>query len=126
MRTDPPTADEIRTALKTLKNRKSANNVPAELLKCAAKDANFLNEIIQLFSEVWSENKVPSRWGNSNLVALWKGPAKGKQDDPTAYRCLQIGSTLCKVMVIIISMKNNCSINSKVFEMDAERRMGSS
>ena len=62
----------------------------------------FLNELKQLFTNVWSENKVPSRWGHSKLVALWKGPEKGKEDDPTAYRALQIGSTFCKLMVIII------------------------
>ena len=36
------------------------------------------------------------------LISLWKGPLKGKVDDPTAYRGLQIGSTLCKLMVVII------------------------
>ena len=102
MRTESPSAEEIRAALKTLKNKKSANDVPAELLKCAAADAMFLAELTQLFSDVWLENKVPSHWGHSKLVALWKGPAKGKEDDPTAHRALQIGSTLCKLMVIII------------------------
>ena len=41
-------------------------------------------------------------WGHSRLVSLWKGPSKGKADDPATYRGLQIGSTLCKLMVVII------------------------
>ena len=102
MRTEPPTSDEIQSALKRLKHGKSANDVPAELIKCASEDVEFLNVLTQLFSNIWTENKVPSRWGHSKLVALWKGPAKGKADDPTTYRALQIGSTLCKLMVIII------------------------
>ena len=31
-----------------------------------------------------------------------KGAAKGKADDPAAYRGIQIGSTFCKILVIII------------------------
>ena len=27
---------------------------------------------------------------------------KGKEDNPTAYRALQIGSSLCKIMVVVI------------------------
>ena len=51
---------------------------------------------------MWTQIEVPSQWGHSRLVALWKGPLKGKVDDPTTYRGLQIGATLCKVMVVII------------------------
>ena len=40
--------------------------------------------------------------GHSRLVALWKGPSKGKAYDPATYRGLQIGSTLYKLMVVII------------------------
>ena len=36
-------------------------------------------------------------------MALWKGPSKGKADDPSTYRGLQIGSTLCKIIVILIT-----------------------
>ena len=45
---------------------------------------------------------MPEKWGLSRLVALWKGASKGKATDPNAYRGLQIGSTLCKILVIII------------------------
>ena len=124
MRTEPPTSDEIRTALKTLKNRKSANDVPAELLKYAAEDTVFLNELTQLFSDVWLENKVPSLWGHSKLVALWKGPAKGKQEDPTAYRALQIGSTLCKLMVVIIITRINDWYEKQLLDQQQGFRKG--
>ena len=45
---------------------------------------------------------IPNDWGHSKLVALWKGPSKGKSNDPSSYRGLQIGSTFCKIMVMII------------------------
>jgi hypothetical protein len=45
---------------------------------------------------------IPSSWSHSKLVTLWKGPSKGKIDDPKTYRGLQIGSTLCKILIMII------------------------
>ena len=38
----------------------------------------------------------------SKLVAIWKGTSKEKATDHKAYRALQIGSTLCKILVLII------------------------
>ena len=40
--------------------------------------------------------------GLSKLVAIWKGASKGEATDPKAYRALQIGSTLCKILVMMI------------------------
>ena len=102
MNTLPPDSGEIKMALKKLKNGKAANDIPAELLKNAVDNDEFLNELTQMYSDVWTQNEIPGQWGHSRLVALWKGPSKGKADDPTTYRGLQIGATLCKVMVIII------------------------
>ena len=45
---------------------------------------------------------IPKTWGHSKLVTIWKGPAKGKSDDPETYRGLQIGSTMCKIMIVMI------------------------
>ena len=54
------------------------------------------------YQTVWATNCIPIEWGHSKLAALWKGAKKGKIDDPTAYRALQIGSSLCKIMVVVI------------------------
>ena len=61
-----------------------------------------MNELVLLYQTVWATNCIPIEWGHSKLVALWKGAKKGKIDDPTAYRALQIGSSLCKIMVVVI------------------------
>ena len=39
---------------------------------------------------------------HSKLVALRKGPSKGSPNDPKTYRGLQVGTTLSKILVIII------------------------
>ena len=44
--------------------------------------------------------------GHSKLVTIWKFAAKGKADDPSTYRGIQIGSTFCKILVVIILEQN--------------------
>ena len=51
---------------------------------------------------MWSTKKIPSNWSHSKLVTIWKGATKGKIDDPSAYRGIQVGSIFSKILVIII------------------------
>ena len=63
---------------------------------------DFVVEITKLYETIWITKAIPKDWGHSKLVTLWKGAEKGKADDPKTYRALQIGSSLCKILVIII------------------------
>ena len=98
----PPEKEEILNTLKRLKNGKSANDLPAIYIKSALQSVELINEILSLFKTIWLTKQIPSKWGHSKLVTIWKGAAKGKADDPVAYRGIQIGSTFCKILVIII------------------------
>ena len=84
----PPKPEEIEATIKKLKNGKASNDIPAAFLKHASDNKNFLLELTSLYKEVWESNQIPLNWGHSRLVALWKGPSKGKADDPTTYRGL--------------------------------------
>ena len=99
MKVQPPDINEVRSCLNKLKNGKASNDIPSIFLKDASENNEFLAELTKLYQDVWSSMQVPKLWGHSRLISLWKGPLKGKVDDPTAYRGLQIGSTLCKLMV---------------------------
>ena len=99
---DPPDIEELRSTIKSLKYGKSANDVPPAYVKHAMECKEFELEIFKLFETIWRTNKIPKSWGHTKLVALWKGPSKGKQNDPKAYRGIQIGSTLCKILAILI------------------------
>ena len=97
-----PDKQEIIKALKKLKNGKAANDIPSELLKYAVDCEPLLTELERLIGIVWKTETTPSIWSHTKLVALWKGAAKGSSKDPSAYRGLQIGSTLCKLTISII------------------------
>ena len=102
MKISPPDINEVQSCLNKLKNGKASKDIPSIFLKHASENIEFLTELTKMYQDVWSTMQVPKIWGHSRLISLWKGPLKGKIDDPTAYRGLQIGSTLCKLMVIII------------------------
>ena len=102
LNTDPPDAAEIITTIKKLKDGKSSNDVPISFIKHAIDNSKFRDEMVKLYATIWETLVVPVRWGHSRLVTLWKGPTKGKAEDASTYRGLQIGSSLCKIMVMII------------------------
>ena len=85
-----------------MKNGKAANDLPAIYLKSAIESPEVVDEIVKLYSIVWLTELIPQKWCHSKLITIWKGPKKGKIDDPSAYRAIQIGSTFCKLLVVII------------------------
>ena len=99
---EPPTRDEMVDIIKKLKNGKAANDISAEFIKAAISSNAFTDEILSLYVEIWNTLAIPKSWSHTKLVAIWKGSTKGKADDPTAYRGLQIGSSLCKILILII------------------------
>ena len=100
--TAKPDIAEIINTLKSLKCRKSANDAPAELFKYAHDSKPLVSEIYQMLGKIWETKQIPKSWGHSKMVTLWKGAAKGSAKKPDTYRALQVGSSLCKIMMTII------------------------
>ena len=92
----------VNQALKNIKNGKAASDIPGEYLKYASQSDLLVSEIVKLFNTIWNTHSIPSDWGHSKLITLWKGAAKGSKNNPEAYRGLQVGSSLCKLMITII------------------------
>ena len=97
-----PDKDEIKKTLLKLKNGKAANDIPPEFLKYASESESLLCELERMLTTIWRTQSTPTSWSHTKLVALWKGAAKGNVKDPSACRGLQVGSTLCKLTIIII------------------------
>ena len=85
-----------------LKNGKAANDLPIAYIKCSMDCQEFVNEMVKLYKTIWETKLIPKEWGHSKLVCLWKGPGKGSPNDPSTYRGIQIGSSLCKIIIIVI------------------------
>ena len=98
----PPNESELNYVIKKLKDGKSSSDIPPTFIKNALGCSEFRAELLKLYGTIWETLLIPNEWGHSKLVTLWKGPAKGKASDPNAYRGLQIGSTLCKILMMLI------------------------
>jgi hypothetical protein len=71
-------------------------------LKYAAALSELLQELKSLTDNIWHTQKLPNSFSHSRLVTLWKGTSKGSAKEPGSYRGLQVGSSLCKIIVMII------------------------
>ena len=95
----PPTIDEIEHQLKVLKNNKASNDIAPDILK--ACNHPIMNQVIHRMTlNLWNNLDIANAWGNSKLKSLWKN--KGSKSDPTKYREISIGSTVCKLIINII------------------------
>lgn len=95
----PPTIEEIQNHLQKLKNNKASNDIEPELLK-RCNEPIMLEVIQRMMLNLWDNLDIPGAWGNSRLKTLWKG--KGSKKDPTKYRGISIGSSVCKLAINII------------------------
>ena len=94
-----PTIDEIQRHLRQLKSGKASNNVDPKLLK-KCEHPLMLQVIHRMANNLWSNLDILAAWGNSRLKTLWTG--KGSKLDPSKYRGLSIGFTVCKLIINII------------------------
>ena len=112
----PPDEGEIVCVIKKLKDGKSTNDVPSSFIKSALGCFEFKKELLKLYTTIWETLLIPKDWGHSKLITLWKGPSKGKISDPSSYRGLQIGSTLCKIMMMIIINRLKTWYNNQLLD----------
>ena len=85
-----------------MNNGNAANDIPLIFLKSAIDSKKLLNEMVKLYETVWHTEQIPKSWAHSKVVAIWKGSSKGKPANPLACRALQFGSSLCKVLIVVI------------------------
>ena len=95
----PPEIEEIRKKIADMKSKKASNDIDPELLK-HCEHPIMLQVIHRMTTKLWENLDFPNAWGNSRLNTIWKG--KGSKKDPSKYRGLSIGSTVCKLIMSII------------------------
>ena len=98
------TVDEVLEALKNLDASKSLG--PGEILPVFLKSCcNELSPILcDLFNYFVQKGKVPKAWKEANVVPIYKGDIKQK-DDVGSYRPVSLTRVLCKVIEKLISIR---------------------
>ena len=117
-----PNEDEIITAIKQLNNGKSSLDIDAEFVKLAADIPIFINNLKNYFSQIWETKEIPSKWSVSRITPIWK--KKGNASDPSKYRGISIGSTLCKLGMTIILKRLSIFYESQLLRTQFGFRSG--
>ena len=120
----PPNEEEIRDAIKTMKNNKSSgtDQLPAEALKYQCSN-NLLKCLTMLTSLIWMTFAVPKSWLQLKIVCLYK---KGLKSLAENYRGLSVGANLSKIVPRIILNRLQHSYESNISETQFGFRKGRS
>lgn len=101
----PISAAEILTAVKNLKNNKSAgiDNVINEHLKVTID--HMLPIYIKLFNLILDSGLIPSNWTLGSILPIYKN--KGSKNEPQNYRPITLLSCFGKLFTAIINKRLN-------------------
>jgi hypothetical protein len=97
--TKPISKQEIRKAIKNIKNGKAPgpDNITAELLK--ADTETTANILYKLLYEIWNKEQVPSEWKTGLLVKIQK---KGHLSKCENWRVITLLSAMSKILTRVM------------------------
>src|SRR3984885_14147392 len=94
--------EEVRTAIKELKNNKTEvfNNIPAEMLK--SLDERAMKEIIKICQKIYTSGIWPEDYLQSIMVPIKKKPNASKCED---HRTISLITHAAKIMIRILTRR---------------------
>ena len=102
---NPPTTDELITAITKLKNGKSSTDAPGECLKALVENTVFLEVVQRAVAKIWETMDVPEQWRVSRITALFK---KGDTSVAENYRGLSVSAVMLKAVMTVIQDRQRC------------------
>ena len=101
---DKVTKEEVREAIKALKNGKAfgPDGIPNEIIMMCEEE--LLEPICIVFNKSLNEGSIPEMWRCGNVVPILK---KGNKEDPLNYRPVSLTCVLCKIFESIIYRKGS-------------------
>ena len=114
-----PTKEEIRQAVKQLKNGKSAGPdiIPAEAMKADIEAS--VEMLDPLFSQIWEEEKVPSESKEGYLIKI---PKKGDLSSSSNYRGITLLSIPGKVFNRVLLNRMKDAVDPQLRDQQADFR----
>ncbi|XP_073815639.1 uncharacterized protein [Musca autumnalis] len=97
--THPPTRDEIKSALESLRNGKSSgpDNIPAELLKYGAP--SLVDALFPIIRTAWTTSKIQDAWKEGVIITI---PKKGDLKECKNWRGITLLNSIAKLMASLL------------------------
>ncbi|KAL9983948.1 hypothetical protein ACROYT_G006197 [Oculina patagonica] len=123
LNSDAISRDEIRQAIKLLKNNKAPgyDDIPAELLKADIETATEV--LFVLFGHIWQEEQLPGDWRKGLIVKI---PKKGDTTECTNWSGITLLSVVSKVFTRIILTRIQNAVDNQLRKEQAGFRKGRS
>ena len=117
----PPLIDEVKEAIKDLKNYKSpgADEITAELIKNGGPNIEAFYH--KLCCKVWNDQKWPADWVKSVFVPI---PKKGDTLQCTNNRTIALISHSSKILLKIIAKRMHWKMKAEIAEEQAGLKAG--
>ena len=105
--------EEVKTALKKMKNNKSPgpDGLPIEFFKYL--DDSGLAIILDILNECWEKEILPSELELAELVTLYK---KGNVENPANYRPIALLNTLYKIYASLLQIRLAEKLEAKMWK----------
>ena len=115
--------EEIRKAIKNLKNGKAAGNdgIRAELIKYGGETV--VRELTKLCNSIWTAGRVPEEWKEGIIIPI---PKKGDLRDCNNWRGITLLSIPGKVMATVMLNRMRSAIDERLRQEQAGFRPGRS
>ncbi|CAH8633484.1 unnamed protein product [Schistosoma curassoni] len=113
---NPPTTEEIRMAVRQIKNGKAAgpDNIPAEALKSDIETTTSM--LYLLFKKIWEEEQVSMDWKEGHLVKI---PKKGDLSKCENYRGITLLSIPGKVFNRLLLNRMKDAVDAQLRDQQA-------
>ena len=113
---NPPTTEEIRMAVRQIKNGKAAgpDNIPAEALKSDIEATTSM--LYLLFKKIWEEEQVPMDWKEGHLIKI---PKKGDLSKCENYRGITLLSIPGKVFNRVLLNRMKDAVDAQLRDQQA-------
>ena len=100
---EEPTIEDVKKAMRNLKNNKVAgtDEIQPEWTKCGGN--KLLNRIYELVRKIREEESIPEEWNKTRIVPIYE---KGDREKCENYRGIAPGNATYKILVNIILDKN--------------------
>ncbi|VEN42335.1 unnamed protein product [Callosobruchus maculatus] len=121
--TSEPTRDELKEAVKNMRNNKSPgiDDIPSELWKADVEKT--LDLILPLIKDVWVQEVLPTEWNNGIIIKI---PKKGDLKDCCNWRGVTLLCSINKILAFVIHQRIHRKVEEQLRKEQAGFRKGKS